>query len=71
VSPEHLLASPAQALEQLTNPCHSLAVAILEAPLEQPLESLAQVPVVEQVVGQLLKDLFGSYLEADLGAIPT
>ena len=51
-------------------PCDALAVAVLEALLHHPAQRRVEVAVVEQVVGDLVHDVVGIELEADLGAVP-
>ena len=67
---EPLLALAAQAVEQVADPLHHLALPVAETRLEQPPERGVEVAVVQQVVGHLLEHGVGVEVEADLGAVP-
>jgi len=66
-----LIAPPAaQALHQLAQPGHSLAVLVAETGLHHAPQGRVQVTVVQQVVGDLREDVVGVELEPRLGAVP-
>src|SRR5581483_7386648 len=67
---ELLLALLAQALEELLQAHHAVAGAVLEAGLHHPLQRAADVPVGEQVVGELLHQLFRVERRELLRAVP-
>ncbi len=67
---EQLPSPLAYPLEHLAHALDPLAVAVLEAALQQALEGLVEVAVEQQVVGQLGEDVVGVELEPDLGTVP-
>ena len=71
VAVELLAATLPQAVEEVAEPEHLLAVAIAEALLHETAQRGVDVAVVEQVVGDLLQDGVGIEIEPDLGAVPT
>src|SRR5207245_6646074 len=70
VALELVLPATAEPLEQLPHTGHPLPLAVAEALLQHPPQGLVEVPVVEQVVGDLAEHVVGVEVEAGLGAIP-
>jgi hypothetical protein len=63
--------APPQALHEVAHAHHLLAVAVAEALLHQAAQRSVEVPVVQQVVGDLLEDRLGVEVEAHLGPVPS
>ena len=70
VAVEHLPPALPEPLEDLPHAGDALAVAVREAPLHEPLEGLVEIAVIEELVRQLVEDVVGVEVEADLGPIP-
>ena len=67
---EAVAALAPQALHEVAHAHELLAVAVPEALLHEAAQGRVQVPVVQEVVGDLLEDRLGVEVEADLGAVP-
>ncbi len=67
---ELLLAALAELLQQVLQARHALAVLVLSALAEQPLQRAPQVALFEQVVAHGLEQRLGVEVEDVLGAVP-